>query len=152
LIERLLGDARVARVLVRPHPTNLWTGLDAWIASRNDPRLRRSRIGPVFSDVKEVDIVLAGNSSVLVEAVTPGRPSGYVQGLDYGSPDLHDFVARGLIYPVADDLGFDPDAMLRFYRCPSWSRALHLFANIDEDEVSVQTRAGAAMRLLIGRR
>src|SRR5262249_54724715 len=60
LIERLLAGPRVARVLVRPHPTNLWTGLDAWIASRNDPRLRRSRDGSVFRDVEASDIVLAG--------------------------------------------------------------------------------------------
>src|SRR5262249_6398624 len=92
LIERLLGDPRVSRVLVRPHPTNLWKGLDAWIASRNDPRVRRSSSGAVSRDLGASDIVLAGNSSVLVEAVTAGRPSGYVPGIDYASPDLHEFV------------------------------------------------------------
>src|SRR5262249_33697031 len=50
-IERLLSDPRVSRIFVRPHPTNLWAGLDAWIASRNDPRLRRSSGGSVFRDL-----------------------------------------------------------------------------------------------------
>ena len=86
LIERLLADARVSRVLVRPHPKNLWVGLDAWIESRNEPRLRRSPAGPVSQDLEEADIVLAGNSSVLVEAVTAGRPAGYVSGIDHGPP------------------------------------------------------------------
>jgi hypothetical protein len=148
IVERLLGDPRVSRVLIRPHPKNLWAGLDSWIASQNDQRLRRSPGGPVFRDLEASDIVLGGNSSVLVEAVTAGRPSGYVQGLDYGSPDLHQFVARGLIYPVDEELRFDPDAMLRFYHRPDWATVLRLFANIDEDEASVAARVGSAVREL----
>jgi hypothetical protein len=103
----------------------------------------------VSRDLEAADIVLAGNSSVLVDAVTAGRPSGYVPGIDYGSADLHAFVARGLIYPVGES-GFDPDAMLGFYRRPDWPTALRLFANIDEDETSVAARAAAAMRELGG--
>lgn len=148
LLDRLLADPRVSRILVRAHPTNLWVGFDAWIASRNDPRVCRSSSGPVSSDLKASDIILAGNSSVLVEAVTAGRPSGYVPGLDYGPPDLHEFVARGLIYPIDDELDCDPDSMLRFYRRPYWSTVLRLFANVDEDEASVSARVGAAMRKL----
>jgi len=148
VVERLTGDPRVSRVLVRPHPKNLWVGLDAWIASLNDERVRRCAGGPVFRDIEASDIVLGGNSSVLVDAVTAGRPAGYVPGLDYGSHDLHAFVARGLIYPMDDRLGFDPDAMLRFYHRPDWPAALRLFANVDEDEASVAARAAAVMREL----
>jgi hypothetical protein len=148
LTDRLLADARVKRILIRPHPINLWAGLDAWIASLKDARVRRSAGGPVSGDLESSDIILAGNSSVLVEAVTAGRPSGYVTALDCGPPDLHEFVARGLIYPINDELEFDPDAMLRFYRRPGWSDALRPFANIDEDETSVLTKVCAAMRQL----
>jgi hypothetical protein len=157
LIERLLTNPRVSRVLVRPHPTNLWGDLrtslraefGARIDARNTPRLRFSSGGSLSSDLEASDIVLAGNSSVLVEAVTAGRPSGYVSGLDYGSPDLHAFVARGLIYPIDDNLSFDPDAMLRFHQQPGWTNTLRFFANIDEDEESVAARVGAAMRELL---
>jgi hypothetical protein len=103
----------------------------------------------VLRDVEASDIVLGGNSSVLVEAVTAGRPSGYVQGLDHGPADLHSFVARGLIYRMDDDLSFDPNAMLTFYQRPDWPNALKLFANVDEDEVSVLARVAAAMRDLV---
>jgi hypothetical protein len=105
----------------------------------------------VSRDLEASDVVLAGNSSVLVEAVTAGRPGGYVSDLDYGSPDLHEFVARGLIYPMDDELSFDPEAMLRFYQRPGWTDALRFFANIDEDENSVVARVGAAMRELLGK-
>jgi hypothetical protein len=145
VVARLLGDSRVARILVRPHPKNLWRGLDAWLAALNDERVERSG-GSVFRDVEAADIVLAGNSSVLVDAVAVGRPAAYVPGLDYGSHDLHAFVARGLIYPLADELSFDYDAILRFYQRPDWPAVLRLFANIDEDEATVATEACAAMR------
>lgn len=146
VVERLLGDPRVSRILVRPHPKNLWTGFDEWIVSRNEPRLRRSHGVTVFGDIEESDIVLAGNSSALVDAVTAGRPSGYVPGLDHGSPDLHEFVARGLIYPIDDEFGFDPDAMLRFYQRLDWPNVLRLFANIDENEATVAAQVCAAIR------
>ena len=155
LVESLLNNPRVSRILVRPHPTNLWVNLHAepgaWAAARNNPRLRFSSGGSLSSDLEASDIVLAGNSSVLVEAVTAGRPSGYISGLDYGSPDLHAFVARGLIYPIDDKLSFDPAAMLRFYQQPGWTDTLRFFANIDEDEESVAARVGAAMRELLYR-
>jgi hypothetical protein len=71
-----------------------------------------------------------------------------VKGIDYGSHDLHEFVARGLIYPLDDDAGFDADAMLRFYQRADWPTVLRLFANIDEDEASVEAQVGVAMREL----
>jgi hypothetical protein len=148
IVERLLSSPRVSRLIVRPHPKNLWVGLDAWVTSRNDPRMRPGSGGPVCRDLEASDIVLAGNSSVLVDAVTAGRPAGYVPGIDHGSPDLHAFVARGLIYPIDDEAGFDPDAMLRFYQRPNWTSVLRLFANIDEDEATVAARVGAAIREL----
>jgi hypothetical protein len=146
----------VSRILVRPHPTNLWVNLHAesgaWGDARNNPRLRFSSSGSLSGDLEASDIVLAGNSSALVEAVTAGRPSGYISGLDYGSPDLHAFVARGLIYPIDDKASFDPLAMLRFYQQPGWTDTLRFFANIDEDEESVAARVGAAMRELLNTR
>jgi hypothetical protein len=137
VINRLLDSPRVSNILIRPHPKNLWVGLDAWVTSRSEPRLSLSTNGTLSQDLEAMDIVLAGNSSVLVDAVTAGRPGGYVSGIDYGSDDLHALVARGLIYPIGDDLCFDPDAMLRFYQRPDWLGVLRLFANVDEDEASV---------------
>ncbi|MDQ3818819.1 MAG: hypothetical protein M3362_14240, partial [Acidobacteriota bacterium] len=129
-------------------PKNLWRGLDAWMEKLNDTRVRKSSGGPVFSDVEASDVVLAGNSSVLVDAVTAGRPAGFVAGLDHATTDMHGLVSRGLIYPIDENLRLDTDAMLRFYRRADWIEALRLFANIDECEELVAERAGAIMREL----
>ena len=146
LVERLLADTRVARVLIRPHPKNLWRGLEEWVESRREPRLGLSKGQTVFQDIASSDLVLAGNSSVLAEALTAGRPAAYVRGIDYGSYDLHAFVARGLVYEYADERGLDTEAMRRFYLRPDWPSALRLFANVDEDEASVALRTRDALR------
>lgn len=152
VIKNLLADACVSQIIVRPHPKNLWLKLDARIESQNDARLRRSSGATVLDDIKSCDIVLAGNSSVLIEAVTAGRPSGYISGLDYGSADLHEFVACGLIYPINDEPNFAFEAMLGFYQRAEWLNALRLFANIEDDESSTAARSSDAMRELTGSR
>jgi hypothetical protein len=146
LVGRLLADPRASRVLIRPHPKNLWRGLEDWVESCREPRLSLSKGQTVLQDIAASDVVLAGNSSVLAEALTAGRPAAYVPGIDYGSYDLHAFVARGLVYQYADDRGLDPEAMQRFYLRPDWPAALRLFANVDEDETSVASRTRDALR------
>jgi hypothetical protein len=153
LVAQILDGPRISRVLLRPHPKNLWRGLDAWIESRNDSRLSRSLGGPIFQDLETVDVVLAGNSSVLIDAVVSGRPASYVPGLDYGAHDMHQFLQRGLICSIREkengrDFDLNPNEMLRFYQRPEWQSVLRLFANIDEDEDAVLSCAAAEMRRL----
>src|SRR5258708_35318412 len=133
LLLGILDRPGVARVLIRPHPKNLWRGLDKWIASLNSSRVVLTGSSSVLDDIRKADIVLGGNSSVLVDAVTCGRPAGFVANLDHGPRDLHQFVARGLIYCVTDDSGnlkWEPEAMMSFYQRPQWLETLKLFANI----------------------
>lgn len=139
LVENLLANARVTRILIRPHPKNLWRYVDSWIASYKDGRLYLSCKRNVLDDLNGLDVVFGGNSSVLVESVTAGIPSAYVDDLDHGSPDLHRFVAAGLIYRSDVDLDFDE--MQRFYMRPDWTETLRTFANIDQDESAVLAEA-----------
>jgi hypothetical protein len=148
VMESLLGCRRVTRVLVRPHPFNMWVGLRSWLATLDDSRVTLSTGGSVFEDIAACDVVLAGNTSVHIEAVLAGRPSGYVPALDHAPDDLHRFVASGLIYPVPDSLRFEPDEMLAYYRRCEWSGTLRRFAKVDDDEVTVAAKAVAIMRRL----
>ena len=137
LVESLLANERVSRVLIRPHPKNLWVQLDSWIASHADRRLCRSSEPVALDDMKELHVVFGGNSSVLIESVTTGIPSGYVDDLDYSSADLHGFVEAGLIYRSKVDPDFNE--LLNFYQKPGWQKILRRFANIDDYESSVLT-------------
>jgi hypothetical protein len=91
-----------------------------------------------------VDLVLAGNSSVLIDAVTAGRPAGYIAELDHGPHDLHQFVQHGLIYPIRD-FNWNPDSMLRFYNAPGWPNILRHFANIDDDGPTIAMQMAGAI-------
>ena len=149
LVKRLLTDAGVGEVLIRAHPNNFWKALPSWISAQNEPRLRLSSERLVSSDLESSDIVLGGNSSVLIDAVVAGRPAAYVRGLDCGPDDLHGFVAAGLIYPADDDSPLEPEKMLAFYRREEWSATLRAFANVDEHESQVEARFGPAVRELL---
>ena len=151
LVMQLLSEANVSSIQIRPHPKNLWVGLEEWIASQRERRLTLCSGASLLQDVKSVDLVLAGNSSVLIDAVIAGRPSVYIVDLDHGPPDLHRFVACDLIYSMADEsesFRWNPDSMLRFYQRPGWLSVLRDFANIDEDENTVGLRMAAKLRQL----
>jgi hypothetical protein len=149
LTERLLKNPRVSRVLIRPHPKNLWREIETWIDAVNNPQLQKSESGTVAGDFESLDIVFAGNSSVLVEAVTAGKPGIYVKNLDCGPFDLHRFVERKLIYPMDDQLNFNFDDILKFYLRPDWLDVLRLFANIDEDETQVEAQIEIMLREIL---
>jgi len=143
LVENLLANDRVARILIRPHPKNLWRNMQTWIASHDDARLWQSCKPNVSDDLKGLDLVFGGNSSVLIDSVTAGIPSAYVDGLDHSSPDLHRFVAAGLIY--RSEVNPDLEEMLRFYQQPAWRQTLGTFANIGENESIVLGQALSAI-------
>lgn len=132
LVMNLLASDRVARILVRPHPKNLWRNLNVWITSHEDKRLYQSSESTLRDDLKGLHVVFGGNSSVLIDSVAGGVRSAYVDKLDYASSDLHRFVAAGLIYQSEIDPEFDE--IFRFYRRPGWQETLREFANIDENE------------------
>ena len=122
--------------------------MDEWVGSRGEPRLSLSRGRAVFEDIEASDVVLAGNSSVLAEALTAGRPAAYVDEIDYGPYDMHEFVARGLVYEYEYARGLDPEAMRHFYLRADWPDALQLFANVREDAESVTFQMRNELRAL----
>jgi len=151
LLANLLSDPNHARINIRPHPKNLSIGLVKRVRSLNDPRVGLSTAASSFDDVRGADLVLGGNSSVLIDAVVGGRPAGFVAGLDHGPPDLHRLVDAGLIYSFDEtEQGLEQQAaaMFEWYRQPEWETRLRRFANIEEDEVRVANRAATILREL----
>jgi hypothetical protein len=152
LVARLLECSDVSTILIRPHPKNLWIGFNEWIATQDQFRVCLGNGATVSQDIESVDIALAGNSSVLIDALTAGRPSAYVIGLDHGPPDLHRFAESGLVYILPDVFNGEWNfaAMLAFYQQPDWVNILRHFANIEEEETAVLQRGLSIMRELAG--
>ena len=144
----LLADSRVRQVVIRPHPVNLWSGLDAWVAALAEPRavIRCSR--SLLDDLRLCDLVFAGNSTVLLDAVIAGRPGGYVRDFDHGPYDVQSFVHDGLIYEWTPRSPIDLNAIETFYTRAGWTTILRRYADVDRTEVDVATAVAAAVESL----
>jgi hypothetical protein len=146
-LRALLSDPRVARIIIRPHPVNLWSGLTATVTSLDDPRLAVRSSGFLEEDLRHCDLVLGGNSTVLLDAVISGRPACYVRGFDHGPYDVQEFVRDTLIYEWTVGCPIDA-AIERFYRRPAWSAVLRRYADIDHSDEEVTAAVIAAVNRL----
>ena len=142
----LLSHKDVQQILVRPHPVNLWPGLADSLASMKDERLHLSAGVPILDDVRACDFVMAGNSTVHVEAVVAGKPACYVRGLDHAPYDVQSFVRDGLVYELKHAGGFDPSEVAQFYARDEWPTILRRYANIDQDEVDLARVVSVAVK------
>jgi hypothetical protein len=147
-LRRLRSDPRIARIILRPHPVNLWPGLAAAVTSLDDPRVSVRSSGFLDEDLRHCDLVLGGNSTVLLDAVISGRPACYVRGFDHGPYDVQEFVRDTLIYEWTADCPIDVAAIERFYRRPAWSAVLRRYADIDRADEEVTAAVVAAVNRL----
>jgi hypothetical protein len=141
-LHALLADRRIAMVLVRPHPVNLWRGLSTAMASLDAARVRLRRSALITDDLARCDLVVAGNSTVLLDSVVAGRPACYLRGIDHGPYDVQSFVRDGLVYEITDIHAIDYGAIAGFYARPEWRRVLSRYADVDGHEEA----AAAAVR------
>lgn len=149
IIEKLLSDKRISRVVVRPHPKNLFVKLNEWLAALDSSRVERSFSKSVFEDLEKCDVVFGGNSSVLIEAAIGGRPACFVSRLDYASDDLHNLVSQKLIYAFRDNTRIDFEDLFSFYRRPEWFEILRFFAAVENDEKTINGQIASNIRRLI---
>jgi hypothetical protein len=147
-VRLLLADNRVTRVVLRPHPVNLWPGLAACVASFGDARLLVRSSGSLTDDLRLCDLVLAGNSTVLLDAVIAGRPGCYVRGFDHGPYDVQRFVRDGLIYEWLPQGPIEPAPIEEFYNRTEWPVALRRYADVDRADEAVTSAVLAAVNTL----
>ena len=142
-VRALIGDPRTQQVLIRPHPINLWDGLTDAVASLGDARVIAQSSSRLLDDIRACDLVLGGNSTVLLDALVAGTPACYVRGLDHGPHDVQDFVRDGLVYELPQLSPIDAGAMARFYSRREWPAILRRYAAVDlsPDDVACALRS-----------
>ena len=102
----------------------------AWIARLSNERRALEPLIALSSELQWTELKFQSRVSMRrALRLTLGK------ALDHGSPDLHRFVAVGLIY--RSDVDPDLDQVLHFYQRPHWHQTLRTFANIDQDESAV---------------
>ena len=147
-LHALLGDRRIAKILVRPHPVNLWRGLAGGIASLDASRVQLRSSALLADDLAPCDLVVAGNSTVLLDSLVAGRPACYVRGFDHGPYDVQSFVRDGLVCELNGFRPIDYDAVAGFYARPEWPRILRQYADVGRDEQAVAREVRAAVNRL----
>ena len=148
-VRALARDPRTRQVLIRPHPVNLWHGLGEAVASLADARVTVQSSTRLADDLRACDLVLGGNSTVLLDALIAGTPACYVRGLDHGPHDVQDFVRDGLVYELPQLWPIDAGAVECFYSRREWPAILRRYAAVDvnPDDVARAVRlalSGAA--------
>ena len=144
-VHMLLEDPSVRRIVIRPHPVNLWRGLSRFVGSLREPRVILHAKGSLADDLQQCDVVLAGNSTVLLDAVLAGRAACYVRGLDHGPQDVQGFVRDGLVCEWTPSRRIDRAAIARFYQRSEWPDVLRRYADIDRGEHEM----GAELRVAV---
>lgn len=145
-IRALLANPRISRVLVRKHPANLWADLPSALAAFPADRVGLTANTSSFADVRACDVVVAGNSSVHLDALAMGVPSIYVRTFDHEADTVLTFASDRVVAAVDEIRDLDLDDVARFYAAPSWTDRMRRHVNIDEsdEQVSAQTRAAFA--------
>jgi hypothetical protein len=148
-LRALLDDPRTQKVLIRPHPVNLWRGLGEEAASLGDSRVTVQSSTSLRDDLRACDLVIGGNSTVLLDALIAGTPACYVRGLDHGPHDVQDFVRDGLVYELAELRPVDAGAIARFYSRREWPAILRRYAAVDisPDDVARAVRFALSVRI-----
>ena len=149
-VRGLLARDRIAKVIVRPHPVNLWPALADRMESLGDRRVQLRSGGSLAADLHDCDLVLAGNSTVLLDAVVAGRPACYVRGLDHGPYDVQSFVRDGLVCELEQPWSLDGAAIRRFYARDTWPAVLRRYADVDRDDAEAARAVRAAVSSLLG--
>jgi hypothetical protein len=147
-LRALSSDGRVSRILVRPHPVNLWRDLPRRLASLGEPRIVLQAGTSLRDDLRQCDVVIAGNSTVLLDAVVAGRPACYVRGLDHGAYDVQDFVRDDLVYEWHAPTPLDLGAIAEYYARREWPRILRQYADVDRREEDVAADVRAALEAI----
>jgi hypothetical protein len=151
-LRALMTDYRIVRIVVRPHPVNLWRDLAARVESLRDARVLLQRRTALADDLAMCDVVVGGNSTVLLDAVVAGRPACYVSGLDHGPHDVQDFVKDRLVYEWPAPSRLDFLALEQFYLRRDWPRVLRAYADVDRTDEDVIAAVQAALAAMIDRR
>jgi hypothetical protein len=148
-IAALLENPRVERVVIRPHPANLWKSLATTASQFPADRVRVA--GSHEQGFANLDLVVCGNSSVHVDALVEGVPSVKAAGLDHTPDDALPFADDGLLFAANDADYLDLDVVMRHYTQPEWPALLRHHTNIDDDAADVATAIRCALRDLLER-
>ncbi|CAN0595319.1 unnamed protein product, partial [Ectocarpus sp. 12 AP-2014] len=129
-LSRLVRDIRLthpeAHILIRHHPVALLK-TDLSQLEAETPGLRVTIGTPLENDIADCDVVVCGNSGVILNTLRAGRPVAYLPELDDLPLDYNGFLEGGLV-PLME--GWDAKSygsLKAFYHQPDWNQIMRRY-------------------------
>lgn len=110
-LSRLLGDKRVERLFVRPHPASPLSWYDNLPAG---VELRMPQ-EPLAEVARHADLIFAGNTSAVLEALKSGAPTILWESIDQLADDYYGFVRYRLVPTISDPLSLSLAEVCNFF-------------------------------------
>lgn len=116
LLEKIKLKFNPPHILVRLHPNEIIRDHKGVKKLSEIPYVKISKAESVaVDDMREVDIVVAGNSSVHLTALKFGKPTLYFKGVDAVPHDFYLFVEKAVVPYFSDLNSYDSNKVLEFY-------------------------------------
>lgn len=150
-LETLHRDFAPASLRVRPHPNPL-IGMEGTLPppAAALPGLAISLSAPLAEDIARCDLVICGNSGVVLEILKAGVPAVYLSGLDAVGEDYNGFIEQRLIPRIASADALDIEEVKRFFEAPEWPERMRYYdAGYGGEEAAMRRGVGSAISRLL---
>lgn len=133
LLLKIKNEFVGAEILLRPHPQSM---VSVSSIQKNFPFINISKNNSLAEDLSGSFLVLAGNSTVHLEALSYGVASLFWQDLDMGRQPLLSFLKEGIVFSLQSnaDISEAYQNALKIYSDPLWRSKLSQYVNLNESE------------------
>lgn len=149
LVSAVFDSHPAVRILIRNHPVALLKTDLPWVVA-NDRNIDVTIGNPLDDEIAACDLVICGNSGVVLNVLSGGRPVAYLPSLDGINFDSHGFVGSGLVCSVS---GWSDDIYKRlqvFYENPDWRGVMQSYdASYGTDAAWLKQAASKTLRRYI---
>lgn len=138
-------SGRFAEVLVRGHPVD-FTNPDFTQVEQAAANVRISRGQALEQDAASCTLVVAGNTTAILEVLRQGVPVVYSAQLDTIPRDYNGFVTDGLVPELVSPEALQPQAVQNFFDA-AWEKRMRYFdAGYGQDAQALRTQLVAALK------
>ena len=132
------------RVLVRLHPA-----FRGEVGAQPDVEI--SRGAPILDDLRRIDLLVSGTSSIMIEALKHRVPVAYCVGLDDIGHDYYGFVKAGVVPELEPAAAACLDAVAAHYQRDWQARAEQWDLSVSVDDADLADQVNQQIRKLQGR-
>jgi hypothetical protein len=147
VIDSLKLNNKIGSIKVRLHPNKLlWDHRAIQSIKQKNVEISDAH-NAAYADMDDLDIIIAGNSSVHLTSLKYGIPSIHLGGLDNAPENFYLFVQDGLIPAITDIDSIDLDHLISFYEQENWIKILRYYDPPLDDSLILENQVKKTLAL-----